>query len=247
MSNAIIRILFGNPDAYPRMKAEVASALRHEWARKEVYHFVVGRKNLELLKSNGAERIELVSEDDTLANSVTSSFYNKTFLIGHAMNRFSEILFLDFDCIPMDGKRPDDNMWNILRSKKGKFNGSFQSPNIGYVCSFCLSKHQGGVRDPKIHSLRKCINTSFVYCTDKTWMDEWLENYDKFRNVLPSKDTSKKYHDEHVLMYYLDTKYGVMDANEMVENFEPLVMRLSRNITEAKKIKNDAQLYFLHA
>lgn len=253
MTTAIIRVLYGNTDVWPKIKYEVKAALSYEWAKKEVYHFAIGQANYDLLKSHGAERVELVLPNgwtDTSINSIviddrTTHFYNKTYLIRYAMEKFNEILFIDFDAFPCRGKKPDNEMWRILRSKKGRFNGSFQAPNVGYVRSCCVVKRNGGVRIAK-DDTRKMLNTSVVYCSDKTWIDDHLNAYETFRKVARGGNTSW-YNDEHILMYCLDMKYGVMSVPEMVDNFEPDIILLSRGVKEARLAKKQEFLYFQHA
>jgi len=247
----IFRILYGNYDygsgkRCVKLIREVKRSLQLEWAREEIIHLVLGEQNAETLKKYGAKRIELIDKNPSLSESKISHFYNKTSLILKAFDKYSdgEILVIDFDTIC--GKTPDQKMLDLLRSKKGKFNGTLQCPVVCYKMKICLAKKHGGLRVQGVHPLRQCLNTSFVYCTDRTWLVDHLDYYTKYQKLGGGKRDTSTVNDEAVLMYNLDMKYGIMFPDELVENFEPDVVELCRSINQAKAIKNKDNLYFSH-
>ena len=257
----IIRGLFGDLDTkcswsnlyYSQLchlKKEVQKSLKYDWVKNDVYHFAIGQKNYDMLKKYGAKKVEMITPEYTLApNSKMSPFYNKVYIMKYAMEKFDEILFIDFDTFPHGNKKPDKKMWKLLRNKKGRFNGEFQAPNAQHKRPFCLEKKQGGFRERRLHPVRRNLNTSTTYCNNKVWIDEWLEHYLEYQKLLGGKIHSK--HDEYPLMYYLDKKYGVMDFKDdhslMIENFEPAIVKLTNIGTpEAQKSKKRDDLYFLH-
>ncbi len=233
----LVRVLFGDLNAYPKLRKEVIASLRHEWCRADVLHVVAGKENAELLKSHGAARVLQISNDNYIDLQRYGIKYTKPYLIRRSMDENHEILFLDFDSC--GDKQPDCVMWELLRAKRGRFNGAFQAPNVGYYNPVSLTIH----RDPVVHPVRRCLCTCAVYCTDRTWIDRWLDTYDDIARRLSPAAIRR---DETALLHMLDGTYGVMDSGAMVEHFEIPIVRLRKGIPEAQKTKDERQIYFTH-
>ena len=103
----------------------------------------------------------------------------------------------------------------------------FKCPNVRYRNPVCLTENNGGVRKRRVNNLNNCLNLCFIYCNDKIWFDDFLEIY----KTCPDRGNKPLFGgSEAVFMYYLDKKYGIMSVPEMVENFEPMVMKLVRGV-----------------
>ncbi len=248
----IFRIIYGQFDygrgggKSRRLLRDVRTSFKNEWAKNNVIHLVLGEDNYKILKKHGAKRIELIDKKQSVAPEGLSHFYNKTFLTLKAFDNYSdgEILVIDFDT---DIKQtPDNRMLELLRAKKGQFNGSLQCPIASYKRPICLTVKNGGIRIKGKHPLRKCFNTSFVYCTDRTWIEDHLNYYHIFKDAV-KRDVHGE-NDEAILIYSIDMKYGIMTTEEMDNNFEPTVVDLSRRPIEIRqdKPKPKENVYFSH-
>lgn len=256
MKKTIIRCLFGHPgekcywsnrdvEQTVRLKKEVEDALIYDWAKQDVIHYVMGKDNESLLREYGAENVILVDDRLTVVpNEGVNPLYNKVYLINEAMKEHDEILFLDFDSSPVKGVEPDDEMWELLRSKQGKFQGSFQAPFVRRRRPFCLTNTGGGYRDPKKVFVRKTITTCMVYCNDRNWIQEWLDHFTIYQDVVKSfgHDVLDK-HDEYIFMYYIDKEKGVMNEEEIVDAFEPEIAHVKQDYVDPKEKK---KIYFRH-
>jgi len=239
-----VRVFYGDNKNRPKLRQYVIASLQHEWCRTDILHVVAGTTNAELLKSNGAERVLQVSDK---ANIILNKYqrqypraylwYPKTYLIRAAMEEHPEILYMDFDCGSI--KQPDSAMWSILRAKQGQFNGSFQSNNIQYKGRICL----GFYRNRKVHSIHRCLQGCIIYCSDRKWIDAWLDAY---TDIEDRGRLAKILNDETALMHMLDSKYGVMESETMVDNFEIPIVKVRLAIPEARNTKNEQMIYFRH-
>lgn len=256
MSKAIIRCLFGFPgqECYwskrnvqqtVALKNEIKNSLKFDWARRDIVHYVLGKENANLLKQYGAKKIKIIDDNPNLVpNDGVNPLYNKVYLINEAMKDYDEILFLDFDTVPLKGVSPDNEMWEILRSKSGKYNGDWQAPFVRRTRPFCMIKGGGGYRDPKKDFIRKTLTTCMVYCKDRNWIQEWLDHFILYQEV--NKENGFKVlgkHDEYIFMYYLDKEKGVMNEEQIVDAFEPEIVNVGRAYVDALKKK---KIYFKH-
>ncbi|MCI0364504.1 MAG: class I SAM-dependent methyltransferase [Phycisphaerales bacterium] len=235
----VVRIVFGDVAANERLGRHIQAALGDRWAREEIVHVVAGAKNADWLKENGAKRIELVCEPGLLQQTATyGSWFMKTYLIDQAMERFGKILYLDFDCRVL--RRPDEAMWSKLRAPRPtRYAGSLQAQNVAYRRPVCLPIH----RDSSIHPVRRCLNTSVLYCGDRTWTTSWLAAYEDARRHGIDPTT---FHDETFLMHAIDSRCGVLDSATMVAEFEIPIACLRRNTPEATAEKRNVEVYFYH-
>ena len=257
-SGKLIRVLYGSAGSLDKagksnkLLGEIKRSFTGEYAdmfKNDVTYYVLGLDNFELLEKCGATDIQLIdSRPDIRPARPMVHFYNKSVLLSSAMEDYPEILFTDYDCIPY--KRPDDRMWELLRNKGGRFMGSFQCPSVSYKNFVCLSKNAGGVRNPKIHTMRKCLNTCLIYCNDKTWVDAHLIAFDTY--PLTKKGNFQFGGGEAVLIRYLDMTYGVMDIQEMTDAFEPDIIELGRGVRSNRwrnltdYTKSPENIYFKH-
>jgi hypothetical protein len=243
MSGKFIRTLYGDiQTVYLKLKKEVSESLKdNEWAQNEIIHYAMGDWNYDFLKKHGAKHVVLVDHRPCIQPAGYTHFWNKTYMINYAMevDGFEEIVFIDFDNTQ---KKPiDDRFWELLRAKKGRFNGSFQVPSVGYKKPICLEKRWGGFRIKGKHSLRKALNTSFVYCNDKSWMKEYLDEYERYYVI--RGNTHNGANDEHILIYYLDRVFDVPHINDIITDFEPDVCYLCRGLAGLIDVSNNGVLW----
>src|SRR4030095_3432753 len=128
-------------------------------------------------------------------------------LLDRAMERYGEILYVDFDCRML--RRPDEAMWRRLRAPRPtRYAGSLQAPHVGYFRPVSLGIH----RDSNVHPMRRCLTSSVLYCRDRMWTAAWLAAYDdaKQHGVEPAK-----FHDETFLMHAIDSPCGALASGAM--------------------------------
>ena len=234
-----IRILFGDVSSDERVRASVENGLRHRWARNEVVHFVAGCDNAKLLSELGVAHVELVCEPNFTPEAGTlGRWYMKPYLIAKAMERFSEILYLDFDTHLL--RLPDALLWHRLQEPGTSSLGrTLQALNVCYRRPVCLPVF----RNRRLHPVRQCLNTSVLYCRDKSWISRWLE---AFSEAAARGIDATRYHDETFLSYSLDKTFGVLDPTTMANEFEIPIAWLRRGTPEGKQMKNQADAYFYH-
>ena len=234
-----VRIVFGDIAENERLRKQIELALRNEWARDKVVHVVAGTANAIWLQTTGAKRIELVCEEGLLPQTAKfGKWYMKTYLVDQAMALFGEVLYLDFDARIL--RIPDETVWKRLRiARPTRFSGSLQAQNVGYRRPVCLPIH----RDRKVHSIRRCLNLSVLYCRDRRWMTDWLAAYEDAARYGIDPST---FHDETFLQHAIDSRCGVLDAETMVTEFEIPIAQLKRNTPEAKARKCEDDAYFWH-
>lgn len=238
-AGAIVRIVFGKLPANERLQTQIQQAFAERWAREEVLHFVAGTENARWLEAQGAKHVELVAPDGWLPEVERfGPWFMKPYLLGAALDRLEEMLYLDFDAQIL--KRPDGRMWARLReTRPSNFGRSLLAQNVAYRRPVCLTIH----RDRSRHPVRRCLNTGVVYCRDRHWLEEWLAAYTdaERQGVAPSR-----FHDETFLMHALDKRLGVLEAETMAQEFEIPIARLRRNTPEGRSCKDPQDAYFHH-
>jgi hypothetical protein len=250
MSTSIIRCLFGDPfcKLYWSTKRhngkqnplgkDILEDGRKPWELEEINYFVMGNKNAELMHKMGAKKIHIVSEKDNLVpNPLVNPLYNKVYLINEAMQKFDEILFLDFDIISL--RNPDEKMWGILRKPSKRFDSILKAPVIQTRFASLEEKKNGGYRDKTKDDINLLLNTCLLYCNDKKWVQSWLDHFLLYQQNI-KLDLTK--HDEYILMYFIDKEKGVMNKKEIIENFDIEIVRTHKEIVR----KSRRNLYFKH-
>jgi hypothetical protein len=233
----IVRVLYGPVDQNARLQRSVAAALRGDWARNQVIYLVAGDDNARWLRDLGAQHIELITANPLLPDTERfGPWYMKVYLLRHAIERLSELLYLDFDCRVL--RRPDGRMERSLRLiRPGRCGGALQALNVAYRRPVCLPIY----RDPSIHRVRQCLNTSVLYCRDAGWIADWLAAYEE---AVKRGFEISRLHDETFLMLAIDKRYGVLDPATMAAEFEIPIAWLRRSTLEARAGKRRADAYF---
>jgi hypothetical protein len=233
----LVRVMFGEPDYWPRLRQEVANSLTEVWAQEEIVYYVAGRANEQFLREHGAKQTVLVSDAPYLNPPEVGPYYSKTRLVAEAVRSHSEVLVTDFDCRTL--KRPDARMWDVLRDKGGRYKGTMQ------VSSCCYVRRMYGrlVRLTAWPSARWYFNTCIIYCRDYSWMERWLAAYDDL--VRLGLGTLFDGNDEAVFHYMIGTQLGVRPYEEMVADFEILILRQRKGTKEGKALAKP-ELYFWH-
>lgn len=234
-----VRVVFGDLPNNLALQREIELAFRHPWAKEHVVHLVAGRANAQWLIDRGAKRVDLLLEEPVLPNTDRFGiWYMKTFLVAKGMESYPEILYSDFDCRLL--RTPDELMTQKLRARNaGRFGGTLLAPNVGYRNPICLTVH----RDPRCHTVRRCLSGSIFYCRDRQWLLDWLAAYE---DIAGRGIGFSRINDESVLIHALDRRYGAMDAAQMTQEFEIPIAWLRRNTQEAKAQKVESEAYFFH-
>jgi len=219
----IIRILWGD---FERYSSQIINAKKYDLNEKV---FVWGKNNYQKLTSLGYD-CHLINEqpyDYEIADNHTfisyGSLTHKILGLKTALELYSEVLFLDWDCIPI--KPLDDNFYEQIKSK----NSSLQVPLYCYPkYTFEVLKSQANdevmnkffdVLNENVskysHILEDSFvlpNTGFFYCNDVEIIDELLDII-KIYNLQGIPDELS------VLLY---TKPFGLDW--YIENIEPAVI-----------------------
>jgi hypothetical protein len=219
----IIRILWGD---FERYSSQIINAKKYDLNEKV---FVWGKNNYQKLTSLGYD-CHLINEqpyDYEIADNHTFISYGSLTLnilgLKTALELYSEVLFLDWDCIPI--KPLDDNFYQQIKSK----NTSLQVPMYCYpkyafdvlkshandevmnkffdVLNENVSKYSHILEDSFV-----LPNTGFFYCNDVEIIDELLDII-KIYNLQGIPDELS------VLLY---TKPFGLDW--YIENIEPAVI-----------------------
>lgn len=234
---AIIRTIFGKEGNCARLWPEVAKSLAQPWARNDAYHYVVGKHHADFLTKCGAKRVVLVDEADSICPRNFGFLWMKAYLIHLAVLEHKEVLFLDFDA--WCERTPDNEMWDILRSKKSLCDGQLQM-----MSCFYRRQHYGDWADRAgWPSRRWWLNTCCFYCSNQRWTQQWLQAYIE----LEEAGLGHLYdsNDEGAMHYMIGRHFGIMPYQEVVNNFEMLVARLTARPTIESKQLNKTS-YFWH-
>ena len=166
MSRAIIRVLFGECDSDRSWESKQRRAVNNDFydtksprcaTEPPFICYVAGTSNLDLLKSKGSfQNLRLINEDPWPWPK-QALLRNKIHLIGAALKKYDEVLFLDWDCIAEKPADPDfvERMWKDLESGAPIRTLSWQ-----YIRPLCPWR----TGHP-----RKCANTGFLYARRDIW------------------------------------------------------------------------------
>ena len=260
---AMIRTIFGDIEKNERLRMMFDTAMEREKRFSDdiksshpIYYFVLGEKNADFLHRNGIKDIILVDkESDVRPNKLLPIFYNKTYLAGRAFDIFGGKV--EFTLIDMDttiNKWPNDRMWELFSLKETV--AGFQSPvriNYRHLARVPLLSNDG--RDDIVYNFLIC--SCVIYCNDKKMWDEYLATYQILYDRLikkpyifrRSRSLIDYYHDEHVLTYWFDSKYGAIDIGDIVDMVEPhSIFVFNKNHRHEKTIalKDGRDNYFRH-
>jgi len=228
MSKAFIRALFGEYGKdYPQHRGNLDIEINAIVKNKYTEHFVtyvMGVSNYEALQDKGLDCVLI----DDRPMVLKESFVNKIVCLKAAMEDYDEIVFLDWDCVPV--KKLPDNFWNIMVSKE-----SIQCPL--YRCTRRVNTWRTGRIQPKILS-----GGFFVYVRDKNIPSTLLEWYDEPVN-LPNKWTDETYYSKYIdnMMGGCDDGKGKFKYDEYMERFDPMVCNSRRS--SFKNIMTDYCFY----
>ena len=233
----VVRVVYGDLPSNVPLQREIDASFSDSWAREDVIHFVAGSDSRTWLTDRGAQCVELVQPEPSLpCIAKYGHWFMKTLLISAAVEKFGEVLYLDFDCRCL--RPPDDAMSERLRKTRSSQNGgSLQGLNVGYRNPICLH------RDRRKHPVRRCLSGCMIYCSDPQWMRRWLSAYDEGVRLGLSAD---RISDETMLMLAIDKKCGVLDEATMMASFELMIATSRRNRPDAKQMKAGMDMYFYH-
>ena len=267
MEKAIIRTLFGDVENNERLRNMVNSALENESnllkansSLKPITYFVLGDKNEEYLKKrNVKDIIKISSKSDARPHQEIPIYYNKTYLANQAFKLWGkniEMLLLDMDVEIY--KWPDERMWDLYSLKKNNIT-HFQSPvRCGYKHDQRVPIKPG---DENIKGIERntLICSCIIYCNDQTMWEEYLNTYEELYQRLKAnvwyywvtkrgtKIPLTAFHDEHVLFFWFDKKFGIKTIPEIVKIVEPRsITKFRGSPPEALVIKKQEDLYFRH-
>lgn len=230
----VVRVLFGEPEDFPKLARQVQATLKSDWCRDRIVHATASKGYLRLLQDAGATRVLNFHDRYHDERASHPDRHAKPYLMRRVMDSHSEILFLDFDC--RVHRLPDFRLWDAIREKRGRFGGELQAASVCYRRRSRLRIHPGG----RTQRIRKCLNSSVIYCSDSSWIDRWLEAYSQLREW--NIDLTGK-GDETPLLYSIERKFGMLTPDVIARDFELSVHSIrKKGLVE----KDAASIYFSH-
>jgi len=217
----VIRAIFGRIHDHPKLIHRIEGHIKpSQWHREEVGYYVMGTDNYQYLKDLSTKDVRLCLDADYACSADVSGYYNKIWLINKAMEDHDEIFYVDYDC--GIAKDINDHMWELLRQKEGRFNGVIQCPIVRYRRPAIRDVlNLRGRQKQRYHVCCCCI-----YCCDKQWIENWLADYDELIGIYRKRGTwCGDLSDEIAFMYMIDKRFGLMGEQEMIDAFEPLVVK----------------------
>ena len=226
---SIIRAVWGDFD---NIRDDVITAMQYD---VPCHIFVYGDKNMEELYKIGIGRkdncwLKQLDYCPTVWDMETELWRHKLDVLDAASDYdFDEILFLDWDCIPVRTFDVEE-MWNELGKKE-----VFQANLYQYHTKRCLWRNE---------DWRKVCNGGFVYLRDTSIASEFVENWDRFKEELEELEKTRQakgkdlrvrekymiYDDEPAMSKWVDDYLdGWQGAEVYCELFEPSICELNRN------------------
>lgn len=222
MKRGFIRALWGTSDEkhdegwttpskrYGRMADDIRMVMEHE-NTVPFTTYVFGKENYEMAKDLGVEDCVMINEDPFIYDLQREFWKHKLDIFQYAMEEdgFDEMVYLDWDCIPIKPLFPD--FWDIL-GKKSEIQCNLQF----YRRRKCLWRTE---------EWRKTCNGGFVYMRDKTIPS-------KLQKTWAEMPENMRFWDEIIISKYVDDIHGGWMGIEKYWNLhEPMVC----NLTMGKK------------
>jgi len=237
-----IRSLWGNVSQHRegKIQKEILSTKDKNW-------FVVltfGIDNHNWLEENGFRSI-LINEAPVIWDLETEMYRHKLEVFREAFNYFDEIVFLDWDCIPI---KDIGNSWKNLNKKE-----SFQANLFQYRTKKCLWR---------VNDQRKVCNGGFAYFRESSipskmidFWDEfhiWVDNQQKIRNEkgkdLRFREKCLIFDDEPAMSKYIDWASGgeFCGLEKYWDLFEPEICNVRRKSAFSKEMIGSKESCFIH-
>jgi len=124
--------------------------------------YVFGKENYDLLVDEGFI-CKLISDKPVLYDMKERLYRHKLDILKSAMSDFDEIVFLDWDCVPI--KPLPNNFWTVLNNK-----APFQANLFQYRTKKCLWRNV---------DWRKVCNGGFLYLRENNIADDFIKNYNE--------------------------------------------------------------------
>jgi len=166
--------------------------------------YVFGEENYKMCVDLGFD-CKLLDERPIVWDMDKEQFRHKLEVFDKALEDFDEIVFLDWDTLPV--KPLPENFWDKMQEK-----ASFQSPLIQY-------RRRKALWRGRIDS-RKLSSASFVYLRDKSITEGFIEKWEKM---------GRPWSEEIVMSRYMDESNGGWKGLEYYwDNHEPHWFALPR-------------------
>jgi len=214
-----IRTLWGTPDTCydegwvnassrrTRLDDDIEMILKHPNTVPFIT-YVLGKKNYDYLKSLGVKDVVLLGKEPVLYNPQTEFWRHKLDILKAAMVDHDEIVYLDWDCIPV--KPLFNDFWERLGKKR-----EIQCNLQFYRRRKCLWRTV---------DLRKTCNGGFLYIRGKDIPQKLIDTWNNF-------NADCKFWDETAISKLTDDMSGGWQGIDYYwNNFEPTVC----NLTDSK-------------
>lgn len=196
---------------------------KNPWVPKSKV-YVFGTDNFKMCEELGFDAV-LLDERPIIWDMDTQQFRHKLEVFDKAMEDFDEIVFLDWDNIPV--KPIPDNFWDVLGQK-----AAIQSN----MCQYKRKKAMWRGR----YDTRKLPNAAFVYIRDKAITEGMLETWEEL---------GKPWSEELVMGRHIDKiNGGWQGLDHYWENHEPHWFAMPRRYFSypPEKIRGEKDRVFHH-
>lgn len=185
--------------------------------------YVFGEDNFKQLEDRGIKDLVLIDKRPVIWDMETQQFRHKIEAWKYGMNDFDEIVFLDWDCVPVSNI-PED-FWEELRKKQ-----KIQAILRRYVNKKVF------YRPEPYNRMTSCA--SFVYMKDKKVPEEIIKLWEEM---------GCPWSEEVVLSKYIDDLSGGWKGIEYYwENFEPNFFNLMQAKVFDKELTSKKRIIFDH-
>jgi len=137
--------------------------------------YVFGQDNAKILREEGFD-VNLIDTQPIRYDMKTQLYRHKLDVLEFAMREYDEIVFLDWDCVPV-AKLPD-NFWDRMYNK-----ASFQANLFQYRTKKCLWRDV---------DYRKVCNGGFLYLRDFQISIDFVRNYIEFENWVKKQKAARE-------------------------------------------------------
>lgn len=196
--------------------------------------YVFGEENFKFAKEINVNPV-LLDKNPFIKDVAQYRFWHKLYIYNYAMtvDRYDEIVFLDWDCLPT---RPlPSDFWEVL-GKKEKIQG------CSYTLRRRMSVWRGGVRDALSGKNGACqgINSGFLYMRDKSVPPVLL-------NIWEENKCLNQANDEAPISYYIDQMMGGwVGLEKWWDLFEPEWCNLEKKMSYPIEKLNTKKICFIH-
>jgi hypothetical protein len=246
MKRSIVRGLWGNVDCDSKMRKDINAIKSNEYCSiKDFKVYVFGENNYNILLSEGFD-CKLVSKNPVEYDMETQLYRHKLDIILKACRDYDEIVFLDWDCVPV--RILPNDFWDVMREK-----APFQANLFQYRTKKCFLWRN--------LETRKVCNGGFLYLRDIKIAEQFIKNYDelfdwvekqrelrlKEGKELRFREKALIFDDEPAITKWVDDDMdGWKGIDYYWEHYEPDFCNLKKKSVYSSELLKSKNTCFLH-